>query len=89
MAASKGSGVYPEPDRNRARERKITDNPLQPEWGFAWPDNRRVMYNRASADPEGRPWSERKKLIWGDGELRQWVGLDRPDFDRNKSPASV
>jgi hypothetical protein len=42
-------------------QRERTDNPLQPEWGFAWPANRRVMYNRASADPDGRPWSERKK----------------------------
>ena len=55
-----------------------TGNPIQPEWGFAWPHNRRVLYNRASADPEGRPWSERKKLIWWDDEQRRWVGLDRP-----------
>ncbi len=33
-------------------------------WGFAWPANRRLLYNRASADPAGRPWSERKKLVW-------------------------
>ena len=31
-----------------------------------WPMDRRVLYNRASADPQGRPWSERKKLIWWD-----------------------
>jgi formate dehydrogenase major subunit len=80
------SGVFPKPDRNRADERKRTDNPLQPEWGFAWPNNRRIVYNRASADPEGRPWSERKKLIWWDGELRRWVGLDDPDFEPDKPP---
>jgi formate dehydrogenase major subunit len=80
------SGVFPEPRRNRARERKLTDNPLQPEWGFAWPDNRRVLYNRASADPDGRPWSERKKLVWWDEKLLRWVGLDRPDFDPEKPP---
>ena len=33
-------------------------------WGFAWPANRRILYNRASADPDGKPWSERKKLVW-------------------------
>lgn len=33
-------------------------------WGFAWPANRRILYNRASADPDGQPWSERKKLVW-------------------------
>jgi formate dehydrogenase major subunit len=80
------SGVFPEPGRNRARQRKLTDNPLQPEWGFAWPDNRRVMYNRASADPDGRPWSERKKLIWWDADKRRWVGPDTPDFDLEKPP---
>ena len=79
-------GVFPEPGRNRARERKLTDNPLQPEWGFAWPDNRRVLYNRASAAPDGRPWSERKRLVWWDEESRHWVGLDRPDFEPEKPP---
>src|SRR5262249_17603066 len=80
------SGVFPEPGRNRARERKHTDNPLQPEGGFASPHNRRIMYNRASADPDGRPWSERKKLIWWDEEKRRWVGDDQPDFDPEKPP---
>ncbi len=80
------SGVYPEHGRNRARERKLTDNPLQPDWGFAWPHNRRVLYNRASADPEGRPWSERKKLIWWDEDKKRWVGLDEPDFEPGKRP---
>jgi formate dehydrogenase major subunit len=80
------SGVFPEPDRNRARERKLTDNPVQPEWGFAWPHNRRIMYNRASADPEGRPWSERKKYIWWDADQKRWVGDDQPDFEPEKPP---
>jgi formate dehydrogenase major subunit len=80
------SGVFPEPGRNRANERRRTDNPLQPEWGFAWPANRRVMYNRASADPDGRPWSERKKLIWWDAERSRWVGDDQPDFEVDKPP---
>ncbi len=80
------SGVFPLAERNRARERQRTENPLQPEWGFAWPHNRRVMYNRASADPEGRPWSERKKLVWWDAEQRRWVGMDVPDFPPDKSP---
>ncbi len=80
------SGVYPEPGRNRARERTLTDNPLQPEWGFAWPHNRRVLYNRASADPQGRPWSERKQLIWWDNTQRRWIGWDEPDFEPEKPP---
>ena len=80
------SGVFPEPGRNRANERKITDDPFAPEWGFAWPNNIRVLYNRASADPDGRPWSERKKLVWWDSEKRRWVGLDKPDFELDKPP---
>jgi formate dehydrogenase major subunit len=80
------SGVFPEPDRNRARERKRSEDPLQREWGFAWPHNRRVLYNRASAAPDGRPWSERKKLVWWDSEQRRWVGLDEPDFEPEKPP---
>ena len=75
------SGVFPEPGRNRRPRAHRTDNPLQPDWGFAWPDNRRVLYNRASAAPDGRPWSERKKLVWWDAESHRWVGLDRPDFE--------
>ncbi len=80
------SGVFPEPGRNRAKERNITDDPFQPEWGFAWPNNVRILYNRASADPEGRPWSERKKLVWWDSGKLRWVGLDKPDFELEKPP---
>ena len=80
------AGVFPEPGRNRARIRNRTGNPVEPEWGYAWPHNRRVMYNRASADPQGKPWSERKKLIWWDSEQKKWVGPDEPDFDPDKPP---
>ena len=80
------SGVYPEPGRNRARDRKITANPVQPDWGYSWPANRKIMYNRASADPEGRPWSERKRLLSWDPEKRRWVGDDVPDFEPDKAP---
>lgn len=58
------------------------------DWGFAWPSNRRVLYNRASADPEGKPWSERKKLVWWDEEQGRWVGNDIPDFPINLAPST-
>ena len=78
------SGVYAD-EVNQARRRKPrrragTGTP--PEWGWAWPLNRRVLYNRASADPEGRPWSERKALVWWDAERGEWTGHDIPDFER-------
>ena len=82
------SGVTPAPDVNRARDRVRTpDNPLNPHWGYAWPHNRRVLYNRASADPEGNPWSERKKLIWWDKNKKKWIGDDEPDFEPDKDPS--
>jgi formate dehydrogenase major subunit len=59
------------------------------EWAWAWPANRRLLYNRASADPDGRPWSERKKLVWWDPEQRKWTGLDVPDFEEDKEPSYV
>jgi formate dehydrogenase major subunit len=56
------------------------------DWGWAWPANRRILYNRASADPEGRPWSERKKWVWWDEESGTWTGKDVPDFPATKRP---
>ncbi len=80
------SGIFPEYGRNRSRERETGSNPLQPGWAYAWPHNRRVMYNRASADPRGKPWSHRKALIWWDAEKKKWVGFDQPDFQPDKAP---
>ncbi|MGH3263850.1 MAG: molybdopterin dinucleotide binding domain-containing protein, partial [Trebonia sp.] len=59
---------------------------VAPEWGWAWPSNRRILYNRASADPEGKPWSERKAYVWWDEEQGSWTGHDVPDFEANKRP---
>ena len=56
------------------------------EWAWAWPANRRVLYNRASADLDGKPWSERKELVWWDAEQKKWTGHDTPDFDEEKPP---
>jgi formate dehydrogenase major subunit len=79
------SGVYPAPGHNRARER-YPAGPYGHGWGFAWPADRRILYNRASARPDGTPWSERKKLVWWDPQSKQWTGLDTPDFTRDKPP---
>jgi formate dehydrogenase major subunit len=59
---------------------------VAPEWGWAWPANRRILYNRAAADPDGKPWSDRKALVWWDHEARKWVGHDVPDFTATKAP---
>ncbi|HVT00421.1 MAG TPA: molybdopterin dinucleotide binding domain-containing protein, partial [Solirubrobacterales bacterium] len=59
---------------------------VAPEWAWAWPMNRRILYNRASADPEGKPWSERKRYVWWDAEEEEWTGEDVPDFSPDKAP---
>jgi formate dehydrogenase major subunit len=79
------SGVFPEAGRNRANERNSKDF-YGHGWGFAWPSDRRILYNRASARPDGQPWSERKKLVWWDPDARKWTGLDVPDFVATKPP---
>jgi formate dehydrogenase major subunit len=57
------------------------------EWGWSWPANRRILYNRASADPDGKPWSERKAYVWWDEEAGSWTGHDVPDFPKTKAPS--
>jgi formate dehydrogenase major subunit len=55
-------------------------------WAFSWPANRRVLYNRASADPQGRPWNPRKRLIEWSG--RGWTGVDVPDYGPAVNPTA-
>jgi formate dehydrogenase major subunit len=62
---------------------------VAPEWAWAWPANRRLIYNRASADPDGNPWSERKRYVWWDAEQGAWTGDDTPDFKADKDPGYV
>ncbi len=57
---------------------------IYPYWAFSWPVNRRIIYNRCSADPDGKPWAEDKALIWWNGE--KWTGYDVPDFGKTKAP---
>ena len=57
---------------------------VYPKWGYAWPANRRLLYNRASADPSGKPWSARKAYIEWNGT--RWVGADVPDYGPTLSP---
>ncbi|ANY24996.1 putative formate dehydrogenase major subunit [Gordonia terrae NBRC 100016] len=58
----------------------------QHEWGWVWPADRRILYNRASADPDGRPWSERKRYMEWDADAGRWVGPDVPDFPVDLAP---
>jgi formate dehydrogenase major subunit len=77
------SGVFGRDGVNKANSRKSRDY-LGHGWGFSWPSDRRIIYNRASARPDGRPWSERKKLVWWDSE--KWTGIDVAGFVQGKPP---
>lgn len=94
------SGVYPEEGKNLAASREA-DDWVSPKWGFAWPANRHIMYSRASADPAGNPWSERKKYTYWDASkdsgqvdeagnsiIGSWVNVagDSIDFPPTKAP---
>jgi formate dehydrogenase-N alpha subunit len=85
------SGFYPEEGKNRSKNRDNNDtgggNFLN--WAYAWPANRRILYNRASADPSGKPWSQDKAVIWWDGNQKKWVGNDVPDFKPTVAPTDA
>ena len=78
-------GIYPKEHQNKANQREPHDS-LGHGWGFSWPNDIRILYNRCSARPDGKPWSERKKLVWWDEEKNEWTGHDVPDFDEKKAP---
>jgi formate dehydrogenase major subunit len=83
-------GSYADEENKPARKVPGQEqNWIAQNWGWAWPLNRRILYNRASADPEGKPWSERKRLVWWDPAEKKWTGEDNPDFLADKPPTYV
>jgi formate dehydrogenase major subunit len=98
------SGVFAptgqEPDGHNHAANRAGDSWVSLAWGFAWPANRRVLYNRASADPTGAPWPKEARLaraatggrhpgyIYWDERARRWLGLDIPDFPATKPPSA-
>jgi formate dehydrogenase major subunit len=84
------SGCYAGGVNQTARRKPQAEQSwVAPEWAWAWPANRRMLYNRASADPAGRPWSEQKAYVWWDDQAGQWTGHDVPDFEKGKPPDFV
>jgi formate dehydrogenase major subunit len=81
------SGVYTEAGNNA--QRRSTADPtglgMFHNWAFSWPANRRIMYNRASADAEGKPWDPKRPGIVWNGE--KWVG-DVPDMKPDAPPGT-
>jgi len=79
------SGFYPGPDKkdNKAAARDNKDPSglgIFPGWSYSWPVNRRIIYNRCSVDPQGRPWNPKKALFAWDPVTKTWMKNDVPDF---------
>jgi formate dehydrogenase major subunit len=55
-------------------------------WAWSWPANRRILYNRASCDPSGKPYDPTRKQVWWNESTQLWVGNDVPDFKPDSNP---
>jgi formate dehydrogenase major subunit len=71
-------------------QRRGTEDPsglgIYPNWAWSWPMNRRVLYNRASCDLNGKPWDASRRQVWWDEAKQSWVGNDVPDFKPDSAP---
>ena len=83
------SGCFNEAGNNMARRNNTDpdDTGAFPTWAWSWPVNRRILYNRASADIDGQPWDPTRKLLWWDGS--KWTGYDVPDIAPTAKPGVV
>jgi formate dehydrogenase major subunit len=81
-------GIYKDGVNQAARKKPGSEqNWIAHEWGWSWPKDVRILYNRASADPDGKPWSERKRYVWWDPDEGKWTGVgDSPDYPPTKAP---
>jgi formate dehydrogenase major subunit len=59
---------------------------IHPNWGWSWPMNRRVLYNRASCDVSGKPWDPDRTQVWWNEAQKKWIGTDVPDFKPDSPP---
>jgi formate dehydrogenase major subunit len=82
------SGSFTEAGNQTARRDPSDPSNLgiHPGWGWSWPANRRVLYNRASCDVDGKPWDPTRKQVWWNEGLQKWVGNDVPDFKVDSKP---
>ncbi len=78
------------PEAGPLMQRRGTDDPsglgIYPNWAWSWPMNRRVMYNRASCDLNGKPWDADRRQIWWNEAQKKWTGNDVPDFKADSAP---
>jgi formate dehydrogenase major subunit len=84
------AGSSPVAGRRKATRWRAAITPIRQAslgWAWAWPLNRRILYNRASADPQGKPWDPKRQLLKWDGA--KWGGVDIPDYSAAAAATSV
>jgi formate dehydrogenase major subunit len=84
------SGSFTEAGNQTAR--RGTEDPsglgIYQNWAWSWPANRRVLYNRASCDPAGKPYDPERRQVWWNEAAQKWVGNDVPDFKPDSPPSA-
>jgi len=82
------SGSFTEAGNQTARRDPADPSGMgvHPGWGWSWPANRRVLYNRASCDVDGKPWDPSRRQVWWNEGTQKWVGNDVPDFKADSHP---
>jgi formate dehydrogenase major subunit len=82
------SGAFTEAGNQTARRDPSDPSNMgvHPGWGWSWPANRRVLYNRASCDVNGKPWDPSRRQVWWNEDTKKWVGNDVPDFKVDSKP---
>jgi formate dehydrogenase major subunit len=82
------SGAFTEAGNQTARRDPSDPSNMgvHPGWGWSWPANRRVLYNRASCDVDGKPWDPTRRQVWWNEDQQKWVGNDVPDFKPDSKP---
>ena len=85
------SGCFNEAGNNMARRDNFDHDGLgtYAGWTWSWPVNRRILYNRASCDLQGKPWDPSRKLLEWDEQMQKWVGGDVPDISPTAKPDQV
>ncbi len=82
------SGLWTEAGNQTAR--RGTEDPsglgIYQNWAWSWPANRRVLYNRASCDPAGKPYDPERRQVWWSEAAKKWMGNDVPDFKADSNP---
>jgi formate dehydrogenase major subunit len=68
---------------NHSKRRDSTTDPgglgLYPQFAWTWPNNIRILYNRASCDRHGKPYPDSERIVWWDEAAKRWAGYDVPD----------